>query len=61
MLGHSGWSKGQLEKELEAGDWLIQNTTYDFIFNTPPNQMWQHAAESIGLDLGSSSGITGRA
>ena len=61
MLGHAGWSKGQLEKEIEAGDWLIQNTTCDFIFNTPPHQMWKHAAESIGLDLGSSFGVTGKA
>ena len=33
MLGHAGWSAGQLEREIENGDWLIQSTTSDFIFN----------------------------
>ena len=59
MLGHAGWSAGQLEREIENGDWLIQNTTSDFIFNIPPNQMWEYAAKSIGLDINSSLGTSG--
>ena len=62
MLGHAGWSAGQLEREIENGDWLIQSTTSDFIFNLPPNQMWEYAAKSIGLDINSSFGTsTGQA
>ena len=61
MLGHAGWSPGQLEKEIENGDWLMQNTTADFIFNVPPNQMWKQATESLGLDLGPSFGMAGQA
>jgi putative transcriptional regulator len=52
MLGHSGWSGGQLEREIENGDWLIQDTTSDFVFNLPSEQMWEHAARSLGIDLG---------
>ena len=52
MLGHSGWSEGQLEREIENGDWLIQDTTSDFVFNLPSKQMWEHAASSLGIDLG---------
>ena len=52
MLGHAGWSSGQLEKEIENGDWLIQNTTSDFVFNVPPKQMWAQANKSLGIDLG---------
>ena len=61
ILGHAGWSPGQLEREIESGDWLIQNTTSDFIFNLPPNQMWGHAAKSIGLDIDSNLGTPGQA
>ena len=61
MLGHAGWSAGQLEREIENGDWLIQSTTSDFIFNLPPKQMWEHAAESIGLDINSNLGKPGQA
>ena len=61
MLGHAGWSPGQLEREIENGGWLIQSTTSDFIFNLPPNQMWEYAAKSIGLDINSSLGTCGQA
>jgi len=61
MLGHSGWSPGQLEREIENGDWLMQSTTADFIFNVQPDQMWEQAAGSLGIDLGPSMGMGGRA
>lgn len=61
ILGHSGWSQGQLEKEIENGDWLIQNTTPDFIFNIQPEQMWTQAAESLGIDFGVANNISGQA
>ena len=61
MLGHSGWSPGQLEQEIENGDWLMQSTTADFIFNVQPEQMWEHAAGSLGIDLGPSMGMGGQA
>ena len=31
-LGYSGWSEGQLEKEIEDGDWLIMPASYNHIF-----------------------------
>ena len=61
MLGHSGWSPGQLELEIENGDWLMQSTTADFIFNVQPEQMWEQAAGSLGIDLGPSIGMGGQA
>ena len=61
MLGHSGWSPGQLEREIENGDWLMKATTEDFIFNVPSNQMWRQATESLGLDLGPTFGMGGQA
>ena len=41
MLGHSGWGAGQLEREIENGDWLMQNTTPDFIFNVKGARKYQ--------------------
>ena len=41
MLGHAGWTSGQLEKEIENGDWLMQSTSIDFVFNTNESKMWQ--------------------
>jgi putative transcriptional regulator len=61
MLGHLGWGQRQLEREIENGDWLMQNTTRDFIFNVEPEQMWQQATGSLGIDMGPSMGIGGQA
>ena len=61
MLGHSGWAKYQLEAEIENGDWLLQNTTSDFVFHTDEKFMWDVAAKSFGIDLSGFSGLGGSA
>ena len=61
MLGHAGWTSGQLEKEIENGDWLMQSTSIDFVFNTNESKMWQIAAKSFGVELSEISGFGGSA
>lgn len=61
ILGHAGWSSGQLEREIENGDWLLQSSTQDFVFKIPADQMWRQAAGSIGMDLDTISSIGGQA
>jgi putative AlgH/UPF0301 family transcriptional regulator len=39
----------------------MQSTTADFIFNVQPDQMWEQAAGSLGIDLGPSMGMGGQA
>ena len=34
FLGHAGWTEGQLENEIANGDWVVQETSIDFIFNS---------------------------
>ena len=57
MLGLAGWISGQLEKEIENGDWLMQSTSIDFVFNTDESKMWQIAAKSFGVELDQISGF----
>ena len=61
MLGHAGWAAKQLEREIENGDWLMQSTTPDFVFNLSTDQMWRQAAGSLGMDLGSFEAMGGQA
>jgi len=61
FLGHSGWGSGQLEKEIERGDWLLQNTTPDFIFDVPEKYMWGQAARTLGVETNDSASIGGQA
>tara|TARA_B100001750_G_C15199384_1_gene442804 strand:- start:3 stop:527 length:525 start_codon:yes stop_codon:yes gene_type:complete len=61
MLGHAGWGAGQLEREIENGDWLMQSTTYNFVFNTEESKMWKMAAGSFGVETSQISGLGGLA
>ena len=61
ILGHSGWTSGQLEKEIENGDWLMQSASSDFVFNTDESKMWQTAANSFGVELSQIAGFGGSA
>ena len=61
LLGHAGWNAGQLEREIENGDWLVQETTPDFVFNMPERQMWSAAIRSFGIDIADFSSFGGQA
>ena len=61
ILGHSGWTSGQLEKEIENVDWLMQSASSDFVFNTDESLMWQTAANSFGVELSQIASFGGSA
>ncbi len=50
-LGYAGWSAGQLENELAHNAWLNCPADDQIIFNTPASELWQKAAELIGIDM----------
>ena len=55
-LGYAGWEKGQLEKEIENGDWLLVPSNYDLIFNTPSNKILEKLKSLINIDINHFSG-----
>ena len=60
FLGHSGWSEGQLEKEIENGDWLIQKSINSLIFEKKIDNIWEKATNSLGIEINDISNITGQ-
>ena len=48
--GYSGWGPGQLEQELEQGDWLTYPAAPHHAFNSPGG-LWRHLCEQIGEDV----------
>jgi putative transcriptional regulator len=49
FLGYSGWGAGQLEEELKQNSWIVCASVSDeFIFNTPPTDMWRKALNNMG-------------
>jgi len=55
MLGYAGWGAGQLESEIENGDWLFQEITPEFFFEGYDGDKWLSAAQSFGIGVVSSS------
>ena len=59
-FGYAGWGKGQIEREIENGDWLLMPADDNFIFSIPNSDKWQKAASKFGidiLDLGGPAGL----
>ncbi len=38
--GYAGWSEGQLDAEIESGDWIAQDALPDDVFSVEPEQLW---------------------
>ncbi|HEX5635832.1 MAG TPA: YqgE/AlgH family protein [Gammaproteobacteria bacterium] len=50
-LGYSGWAPGQLESEISANAWLSCPGNQQILFHTPVQDIWQEAANLLGVDL----------
>ncbi len=41
FLGYAGWAPGQLEREIERGDWLVLEGEADLVFGVDPEHLWE--------------------
>ncbi len=60
-LGYAGWEPGQLEIEMLANSWLNVPATPDIVFDTPFNDRWMSAAQTLGIDISKISPDAGHA
>jgi putative transcriptional regulator len=68
-LGHSGWSPGQLDREMQDNAWLVVDADANLVFDPDFDAKWQRALDRLGgktglgghFDLASYSHQTGRA
>lgn len=49
LLGYSGWGPGQLESEMASGAWLHASAEPALVFDTPADDMWERALQSLGI------------
>lgn len=61
LLGHAGWGAGQVDREIENGDWLLQSVPSRFVFTAPAEEMWSRAVASFGIDSSTVAGTGGQA
>ena len=50
LLGYAGWGEGQLMEEILRNDWLTAPVSGDLIFAPDPEQVWDAALRSVGID-----------
>jgi putative transcriptional regulator len=50
LLGYAGWGPGQLDAELAASAWLTAPPDPELVFTTAPEEMWERAIRSLGVD-----------
>jgi putative transcriptional regulator len=48
FAGHSGWGPGQLDGELERGDWILEPAQYADAFTAEPAELWAEVLERKG-------------
>jgi len=48
FAGHSGWGAGQLDEEVERGDWIIEAARRDDVFADDPPRLWSEVLERKG-------------
>jgi putative transcriptional regulator len=46
--GYAGWGRGQLAEEFKTGSWISCPASAQFVFDTPPDEMWERVLRSLG-------------
>lgn len=50
LLGYAGWGDGQLVKEILRNDWITAPVTTELLFGDQPEDIWELAMASVGVD-----------
>lgn len=48
FLGYSGWSKGQLQQEIDEGTWLTAPGSSYIIFESEDKEKWKNSLQLLG-------------
>jgi putative transcriptional regulator len=48
FVGHSGWGPGQLDSELQRGDWILEPARREDAFSTSPPDLWPNVLKRKG-------------
>lgn len=51
ISGYSGWTAGQLEQEINHGDWLIVPASSELLFTEFTDTIWEKAVKKAGISL----------
>ncbi|MEX2531367.1 MAG: YqgE/AlgH family protein [Gemmatimonadota bacterium] len=55
--GHAGWGAGQLEAELEADAWILDEARTEYVFTAVPDLLWTNVLRRKGPEYAALSRI----
>lgn len=61
LIGYSGWGAAQLEQEVRSNSWFTAPASSKLVFETPVEQLWEKASESLGVNPLMFSDVAGSA
>ncbi|MEX1012496.1 MAG: YqgE/AlgH family protein [Waddliaceae bacterium] len=47
-FGYAGWGAGMLEREFLDGGWFLHPATAEYVFDVPPEKLWQTILRDMG-------------
>jgi len=48
FMGYSGWSEGQLDRELKENAWIVSEVYHEELFSYDPSKLWQIVLKEMG-------------
>ena len=51
FIGYSGWTTGQLEREMKEGTWLVGDATPQLVFEDEAHTTWKKAIAALGKNF----------
>jgi putative transcriptional regulator len=48
FAGYAGWGEGQLDAELDQGDWIAHSAVPDDVFCEAPDDLWSSVLTRMG-------------
>ena len=60
-IGYSGWSSGQLDDEIQAGDWIVLPAKSNLIFDLSESEKWENITKQYGFNVKDLTGFSGSA
>ena len=50
FIGYSGWSPGQLDKEMKEGSWVVADLPQGILFSGDQENVWKQVIRTLGKD-----------
>jgi len=60
-LGYAGWGDGQLESEMRQNAWLSVPADKCILFESAPQNRWERAVSTLGININDLHGVGGHA